>query len=266
MKHAQLRGLDRRRAARLLTDTQCDLAIANRIDILSRRFLGYPYKANPLIGSAERAELFVASLDCFDCVTYIETILALARATDVDDFIEELRRVRYEHGCIRWDQRNHYMTRWIRNNVREGIVKPVLVKDLLTVRRDRLLNVVPGLAQQHVRLKCVPKPALRRLETHLVTGDVIFFASTRRNLDIFHAGIIARDGEKLLMRHASRSRGSVVEQKLDEFIQANQMAGVVVVRPQEVVRRRLSRNGARTPVRRDTSLESRKPARRRGGK
>ena len=63
-------------------------------------------------------------------------------------------------------------------------------------------------------VKCVPKAAVRRLEPHLQTGDLIFFVSTRKNLDVFHAGIIVRDGENILMRHASRSQDGVVEQEL----------------------------------------------------
>ena len=46
-----------------------------------------------------------------------------------------------------------------------------------------------------------------RLEPHLQSGDLIFFVSTRKNLDVFHAGIIVRDGKRVLMRHASRSQG-----------------------------------------------------------
>ena len=62
---------------------------------------------------------------------------------------------------------------------------------------------------------------------------MICFVSTRKNLDVFHAGIIVRDGTKILMRHASCSRGCVVEQELSEFLKANRMAGIIVVRPQE---------------------------------
>jgi hypothetical protein len=42
------------------------------------------------------------------------------------------------------------------------------------------------------------------------------------------------------MRHASRSQGFVVEQELREFLKTNRMAGVIVVRPQEVMRRAAS--------------------------
>jgi len=78
---------------------------------------------------------------------------------------------------------------------------------------------------------------MSRLIAHLQSGDLIFYVSTRRHLDVFHAGIIVRDGRGVFMRHASRSRGRVVEQEMSEFLAANRMAGIVVVRPQEVTER-----------------------------
>ncbi|MBV8359968.1 MAG: DUF1460 domain-containing protein [Deltaproteobacteria bacterium] len=233
MNHAQPLGLSRRRVEQFLSETKHDHCAGSRVDMLSRHFLGYPYKPNPLIGSADTAEVFTASLDGFDCVTYIETILALACASNVDEFIEWLRKIRYEQGRIQWERRNHYMTLWIRNNVREGIVKSISMPAVPIVSRERVLNVVPGLAAQQTRVECVPKPAVQRLAAYLQSGDLIFFVSTRKNLDVFHTGIIMRDGKRMLMRHASRSQGFVVEQELSKFLKANRMAGVIVVRPQE---------------------------------
>jgi len=143
MKHASPLGLSRRRVAQLLSKTKHDRSAASRIDVLSRHFVGHSYIPNPLIGSADTAEVFTASLDGFDCVTYLETILALARASSVDDFIEWLRKIRYERGRIQWDRRNHYMTLWIRNNVRAGIIRPVSMPAVPILRMDRVLNVVP---------------------------------------------------------------------------------------------------------------------------
>jgi hypothetical protein len=237
MKHAQPRGLSRRRVERLLSETKYDHAAASRIDVHSRHFLGHSYKPNPLIGSAATAEVFTASLDGFDCVTYIETIVALARASNVDGFIQWLRKIRYEHGRIKWERRNHYMTLWIRNNVREGIIKPVSMPSVPTLSMKRVLNVVPGLDPRRTRVKCVPKRAVPRLERYLQTGDLIFFASTRMNLDVFHAGIIVCDGKKVFMRHASQSQRLVVQQELSDFLKANRMTGVIVMRPQAVTRR-----------------------------
>jgi N-acetylmuramoyl-L-alanine amidase-like protein len=236
MGRAQPRGLNRRRVEQLLSKVSCEACAGSRIDVFSRHFLRYSYKPNPLVGSAETAEVFTVSLAGFDCVTYIETILALARASNVADFTEGLRKIRYEDGRIQWVRRNHYMTQWIRNNIRRGIIRPVTVAALPTVVRPRVLNVVPGLAVRRSRVKCVPKPALRRLEPQLQSGDLIFFVSTRRNLDVFHVGIIIRQGRTILLRHASRGQGLVAEQNLRDFLKRNRMAGVIVVRPQPATR------------------------------
>jgi hypothetical protein len=234
MRRARPRGLNRHHVQRLLSETRHDRCAASRIEAVSRHFLGFPYASNPLIGSADTGEVFTARLDGFDCVTYIETVLALAHASTVDDFIGWLRKIRYERGVIQWERRNHYMTLWIRNNAREGIIKRVSMSAVPLSSRKRVLNVVPRLAPRRVRVKCIPKRAVPGLAAHLHSGDLIFFASTRRNLDVFHAGIIVRDGKKVLMRHASRSQGLVVEQELSEFLKANRMVGVIVQRPQGV--------------------------------
>src|SRR5713226_7103399 len=136
MKHPQPRGLSRRRVEQLLSQTKSERSAGSRIDVLSHSFLGRPYKPNPLIGSADTAEVFTAALDGFDCVTYIETVLALARASNVDDFTEWLRKIRYEQGRIQWERRNHYMTLWIRNNIREGIVRPVAMPAIPVLSRE----------------------------------------------------------------------------------------------------------------------------------
>jgi hypothetical protein len=229
---AQPGDLRRRTVQRLLSEAESEPSTAGRVNLLSRRFLGHPYQTNPLIGSADSPEVFTASLDAFDCVTYVETVLALARARSVDEFARWLRAIRYEDGRVRWERRNHYMTRWIRNNIRQAIISQISYP-VSTVIRERVLNIVPGLPARRARIKCVPKAAVPRLYSHLESGDLIFFVSTRKNLDMFHCGIAVRDGKRLLMRHASRSQQSVVEQDLGGFLKANRMAGVVVVRPRE---------------------------------
>jgi hypothetical protein len=231
MKGTAPRGITRREVGRFLRTVAKQASVADRIEALSGRFIGYPYQPDPLIGSADRAEVFTASLERFDCVTYVETIVALARASNFDQFADSLRRIRYDGGRIEWRWRNHYIASWIRNNLREQILKSIALRAVPTVANERVLNVVDGLPAQRARMKWVAKRAFPRLEPHLNTGDLIFFVSTRKHLDVFHAGIIKRDGNALLMRHASRSRGGVVEEKLGDFLKENRMAGVMVVRP-----------------------------------
>ena len=224
-------GLNRRRVEQTLAKAKHDRSITSRIGTFSGALLGRPYKPFPLIGSAETPEIFAASLEGFDCVTYIETVLALAQATTVDSFITRLRKLRYQRGRVEWKKRNHYMTGWIRNNLRAGLICRMPTSRLPATRHERFLNVVPGLPARRATIRSVPKNALPRLAGCLKTGDLIFFASTRKNLDFFHAGIVIRDNDRLLMRHASRSQGGVVEQELGDFLKANRIAGVVVVRP-----------------------------------
>ena len=242
MVQAQPRGLERQKVARLLSGGESNNSIAGRIDALSRQLLGTPYRSNPLIGSATEPEVFTASLEHFDCVTYVESVLALARASTVENFAESLRKIRYDSGLIRWRRRNHYTTAWIRNNVRQGIITPVSTSGLPEVSRERVLNVLPGLAPRRTRVKCVPKSAAASLMARMRTGDIIFFVSTRRNLDVFHLGLVIAQRGVILLRHASRSQRRVVEQELGEFLKMNRMAGVIVMRPRELLRRAATRN------------------------
>src|SRR5690242_5474254 len=101
MRHTLPRDIDSRRVRQLLSQVRIEPSIGGRIDILSQHFVGYPYKANPLIGAVDSPEVFTASLDAFDCVTYIETILALSCASNVVGFSQWLKMIRYEHGKIR---------------------------------------------------------------------------------------------------------------------------------------------------------------------
>lgn len=242
MVQAQPRGLERQKVARLLSGGESNNSIAGRIDALSRQLLGTPYRSNPLIGSATEPEVFTASLEHFDCVTYVESVLALARASTVENFAESLRKIRYDSGVVRWNRRNHYTTDWIRNNVRQGTITRVTTSRLPEVSRERVLSILSGLPPRTIRIKCVPKSAAASLMARMKTGDLVFFVSTRRNLDVFHLGVAVVQGEKTLMRHASRSRGCVVEQELGGFLKMNRMAGVIVMRPREMPRHAAVRN------------------------
>lgn len=235
MRQTRPRALGGRRARQLLSKARALSSPGARVELLSRLLLGRPYEVSPLIGSAERPEVFTASLERFDCVTYLEAVLALSHASRESEFLGWLKRIRYEDGRVEWTSRHHYMTSWIRGNTRAGTVRPVGA-GLPTTRKERLLDAVDGLPPVRVRFSCVPKARMKKLESSLQTGDLIFFASTRPHLDVFHCGILVRDGDRWLLRHAARSQQSVVEQDLHGFLKGNRMAGVIVVRPVEAER------------------------------
>jgi hypothetical protein len=230
MEMTRPQGFDGERAKSLLARARDYRPVAERVEVFSELLLGYPYQSNSLLGSLETPEVFTSSFEAFDCVTYVETVLALALSPGPDDFANWLRRIRYEEGRVEWARRNHYMTSWMRNNVRLGAVWPVAAEALAT-RKERILDAVPGLPPKKTRFWCIPKSRIRRFGARLRTGDLIFFVSTRKDLDVFHCGVLVKEDDRLRMRHAARSRQSVVEQDLAEFLKENSMSGLMAVRP-----------------------------------
>jgi hypothetical protein len=232
MKTTRPSGFDTRLARSLLAKVKPHRTVPARVEAFSALLLGAPYEANGLVGSAETPEVFVAPLDRFDCVTYVESVYALARAADPAAFLDELRKIRYEDGAIEWPRRNHYMTDWLRRNGKAGVVWPVAAEGL-GVRKEKRLNVVPGLESKKVSLYPVPKAKLGAYAPRLKNGDLLLFVSTKPGLDVFHCGLLVLSGGGLKLRHASRSAGCVVEQELSAFLRANAMAGLLASRPQE---------------------------------
>src|SRR5262245_45800573 len=72
------------------------------IDHFSRYFLGRSYAEGSLGGGPGEQEQFHAHLDAFDCVTFIETVMALSLTQKSGEFVDVLRRIRYEDGKIDW--------------------------------------------------------------------------------------------------------------------------------------------------------------------
>ncbi|HEX5000820.1 MAG TPA: N-acetylmuramoyl-L-alanine amidase-like domain-containing protein [Terriglobia bacterium] len=229
MKRAKTPG--RREVEKILKLAGGSADTPMRVERISGHFVGCPYQIGPLIGSADRPEVFVASLTSFDCVTYMETVLSLAEARTPQEFERRLCQMRYRSGAVEWRKRNHYMVDWIRNNGREGLVREVTLGPKAVVK-TRTLNVVPGLPSEIRTFRCFPKRIVRPAHSPLESGDLIFFASTRPHLDIFHCGLIVKKDGRDLLRHASRSQGGVVEQSLLDFLKKNRMAGIIVARPQ----------------------------------
>lgn len=223
---------DKQFIRQLLRQAAAQATVGQRLKVISGQLLGFPYLVNPLQGSLTEPEQMVATLAGFDCVTYIETALALALAASVSEFPELLREIRYVYGEVAWRRRHHYSVDWVRHNIRRGFLAD-LTRGENVVQRRKSLDLIPGLPPRIVSFAYFPKKKLGFIRPALQDGDLIFFVSTRRGLDVFHTGLIIREGKRLLLRHAARSQGAVVEQELKEFINANRMSGFIVVRPRE---------------------------------
>jgi hypothetical protein len=189
-----------------------------------------PYVADSLVGGPEEPERLVILLSAFDCVTFVECALALARSRTPAGFVRELRRTRYRGGRVAWAARLHYFSDWLRSNQRRGAVR-IRTRGAGSRSIQATLGFVPGLPARRVRFHVVPKRGLRQARRRLDDGAVIAFASVRARLDFFHTGLVFQDEEGMTLFHASRSAGRVLAEPLGDFLGRNRMRGVAFASP-----------------------------------
>jgi len=214
---------------RLIGEARGLPSVSERIDFISRKLLGIRYQANTLTGSQKSAEKFVVRDDAFDCVTFCEVVLAAAIARDRAEFETSLRRIRYDHGNVQYDQRNHYFADWCKRNIDNGICRPVAIEPSVVI--DKTLTWHREFGRHPVSFVAIAKETLLANAKLLAPGDIIGFASRRVGLDYYHTGLVAfgKTGE-LLLRNASQSRGRVVEDKMAVFVSVNPVKYVTLLR------------------------------------
>lgn len=203
--------------------------LPERLGALTERYLGRPYLAFTLIGGPDAEEQMVTRLDGFDCVTFAESVFALALSEAPGDFAERLAELRYLDGRIDWADRNHYMNRWIDRNTVARRVVPVLAQHWVATGEVRSLSSLPGYPAQEWPVSYFPSTELERLGRHVVMGDLVAFVSNRSDLDTFHVGLLV-PGDPVCVRHAGRSAGEVVHEPLVDFLERNDVPGMLLAR------------------------------------
>ena len=214
---------------RLIAEARPLPRVSQRIDFISSKLLGARYQADTLIGGPDLPEKFVVRDDAFDCVTFCEVVLAAAIARDMGEFETALRRIRYEHGKVQYDHRNHYFADWCKRNIENGICQPVAIEPSVTI--DKTLTWHQEFGKRHVSMTAITKATMMDKAGMLAPGDIIGFTSGRAGLDYYHTGLVAfgKNGE-LLLRNASQSRGRVVEDKMTAFAAMNPVRYVTLLR------------------------------------
>ena len=217
------------RIGRLIEEAHALPHVSQRIDFISRSLIGTRYQADTLIGGPGKPEQFVVRDDAFDCVTFCEVVLAAAIVPRPEEFEPALRRIRYDHGHVQWDQRNHYFADWCRRNIESGICVPVAMQPSVAI--DKTVSSQHGLGQRRVSMTTVPTAAFLQQAHLLAPGDIVGFTSRRSNLDYFHTGLIAFGKDhSLLLRHASQSRGGVIDERMTAFVAVNRVKSITVLR------------------------------------
>lgn len=130
-----------RAAADVPADSTANLAL--RIERLSAMLLGRAYRLDPL-GEGPGAAVDPDppwSLDFFDCLSLVETVLALARSLTAAQFVRELQSIRYRDGEPQFGARNHFMEiDWLPQNLARGVLADVT--DSLPAPRAHAAGVV----------------------------------------------------------------------------------------------------------------------------
>ncbi len=231
---------------------------------VGQRFIGLPYVENSLNVGEMRAgvsEPLISRLDGFDCVTLVESSLAIARSvalgdTTPDGFRRELERLRYRGGKRSdFTSRLNYFSEWISDNAARGTLID-LTPHLGGVPDPRPLTFMtahrkayPALAddgifakQQAVEAALAPRPrsvipmeAAPGILDALQPGDILAFTTAIPGLDVVHTGMVARGPSGALhLLHAPEPGEPVTisSKPLSEYFGASKRhKGLIVARP-----------------------------------
>lgn len=227
------------------------------LELTAKFFINSPYVGGTLDVYAD--EELIINLEEFDCVTFIETVMALANmaegdALTLDAFADELQRIRYRNGELTdYASRLHYTTDWIDNNVEKGVLEPMEWKteysldqkriDFMSTHRssynalkedDVMLEKIKAMeAQLNEREGFVYLPK-EKIETskHLIPHmAMIAFTTSIKGLDTTHTGFAYHQGDVLTFVHASSLKNKVVidDKTLHNYCRAQKSCTGIIV-------------------------------------
>lgn len=209
-----------------------------RATLSSADFLGTPYGANTLIGSATEPEQLVVELGRVDCFTYADYVEALKRGRDRDQFLDSLVDVRYRDGVVDFTHRKHFFTDWaaVGPSVANDVT-PTLSDDVVAVtkklnEKDSGGTYLDGLSVVTRTVNYVPSDAVDAdVVGKLRTGDYLGAYATDGGLDVTHVGIYIGAPDGPMFRNASSLSGDhkVVDTPLANYLAT--VPGIVVLRP-----------------------------------
>lgn len=215
--------------------------LTDRISFISEQFLKIPYKGFTLVGKEDIAEELVVNLAAVDCFTFIDYVEAMRRSASYDDFISNLRLVRYRGGDVSFSCRNHFFTDWREysgefiQDVTEEIGGRHARKSFkkLNLREDGTF-FLPGLGIVSRDIFFIASDAVdAAMLNRLVSGDYLGIYAPLEGLDVTHIGIVIKQGKTCMLRHASSSHHErrVVDSPLAAYLAG--VPGFMVLRPQE---------------------------------
>lgn len=217
-----------------------------KIDIISAYFLDTPYVANRLVGSATQDEELVIALNELDCFTYLDYLESFRRSTNEEEFIENLKVVRYIDGEVTYLKRKHFYSDWFAENkivatdiLSSNTYDSVRQTDTVDLNQGASGVYINGLAVRTREINYIPRNEVNAdvLRT-FKTGDYIGLRRDIAGLDVTHTGLIIQKTDGTYMRHASSASSTkkVVDQKITDYL-ANytKVKGILVFRSNAIM-------------------------------
>lgn len=209
------------------------------IELLSRQFLGTPYRADMLVGSATQREQLVIDFRRVDCFTYLDYVEALSRSADRNQFDANLIDTRYAGGRVDFLQRKHFFSDWVNTpRIAATDITGALSTAAVTVAKH--LNAkadggtyLPGLPVVDRGITFIPSDAVGDgVIGGLRTGDYIGAYTGQAGLDVTHVGIFVMTPSGPVFRNASSlaENNKVVDSPFADYVRS--VPGIVVYRSQ----------------------------------
>lgn len=229
------------------------------VQTVAEQFLGAAY-VDGLLDRAD-SEALVLSLTEFDCVLFVETVLAMARSIVAQDYTytgfgDRVESQRYRHGDREdYCSRLHYFSEWIDDNQQRNYLAAT-VPTLQVQPLDKTLNFMtehrskyPRLVRNEANYQCiaqmearlqtldvqyVPTERVRQQYGAIQAGDVIAIATSISGIDVTHSGLAYRQPDGAIgFIHAAPRRGVIIAKDLQRYVERVPKAiGILVARPQ----------------------------------
>jgi Protein of unknown function (DUF1460) len=231
------------------------------VQAIAQRHLGASYQAG-LLDQSPTEQLFI-SFQRFDCVLFVESMLALARSvvqqnsSPFDPARQLARQIevqRYRSGHLTdYCSRLHYFSDWIADNERRGLVRNVTLAsggiplnkplNFMTQHRSSYpqlkseseftcIKAVEAALAQETRYY-IPTAKISSLYPKLQAGDIVAIATAVPGLDVTHTGLLERRSDGGVgMIHASPAGSVARANDLQTYVsRVPDAIGIIVARP-----------------------------------
>lgn len=231
------------------------------VQTIAQRYLGASYQAG-LLDQSPTEQLFI-SFQRFDCVLFVESMLALARSVVQQNssssdparlLPRQIEVQRYRGGHLTdYCSRLHYFSDWIADNERRGLVRNVTLASG-GIPLDKPLNFMTQHRSSYPQLKSeaeftcikvaeaalaqekryyIPTAKISSLYSKLQAGDIVAIATAVPGLDVTHTGLLERRADGGVgMIHASPAGSVARANDLQTYVsRVPDAIGIIVARP-----------------------------------